>query len=79
MHADGFATRDISMKHPVDVLRMKEREILKVKGEIEALRISVKLLSDEPIAESRRQETPRQEAPLDFNALESALDSIDGL
>lgn len=68
------------MKHPVDVLRMKEREILKVKNEIEALRISVKLLSDDPPArESRRHETPRQEAPLDFNALESALDSIDGL
>ena len=68
--------QDISMKHPVDVLRMKERQILKVRAEIEALRISVQLLGDEPPA----KETPRQEtAPLDFNALESALDSLKGM
>lgn len=35
------------MKNPVDVLRMKEQEILKIKIEIEALRITARLLSDD--------------------------------
>lgn len=36
------------MKNPVDVIRMKEQEIARVKQEIEALRITAKLLGDEP-------------------------------
>ena len=36
------------MKNPLDVLRMKEQEIVRVKQEIEALRITAKLLGEEP-------------------------------
>ena len=36
------------MKNPFEVLRMKEQEILRVKQEIEALRITAKLLGEEP-------------------------------
>jgi hypothetical protein len=36
------------MKNPVEVLRMKEQEVLRVKQEIEALRITAKLLGEEP-------------------------------
>lgn len=36
------------MKNPLDVLRMKEQEIARVKQEIEALRITAKLLGEEP-------------------------------
>jgi hypothetical protein len=36
------------MKDPFEVLRMKERDILKVKQEIEALRITAELLGEEP-------------------------------
>jgi hypothetical protein len=36
------------MKNPFDVLRMKEQEILRVKHEIEALRITAKLLGEDP-------------------------------
>jgi hypothetical protein len=36
------------MKNPVEVLRMKEQEMLRVKQEIEALRITAKLLGEEP-------------------------------
>jgi hypothetical protein len=36
------------MKNPLEVLRMKEQEILRVKQEIEALRIVAKLLGEEP-------------------------------
>jgi hypothetical protein len=36
------------MKNPLDVLRTKEQEIQRVKQEIEALRITAKLLGEEP-------------------------------
>jgi hypothetical protein len=36
------------MKNPFDVLRMKEQEIQRVKQEIDALRITAKLLGEEP-------------------------------
>jgi hypothetical protein len=35
------------MKNPNDVLRMKEQEMLKIKIEIEALRITARLLADD--------------------------------
>ena len=38
------------MKNISDVLRIKELEILRVKQEIEALRITAKLLGEEPSA-----------------------------
>jgi hypothetical protein len=43
------------MKDPLDVLRIKEQELLKVKKEIEALRITVRLLGEEsPAAANQR-------------------------
>jgi hypothetical protein len=35
------------MKNPLEVLRQKEQEILRVKQEIEALRITAKLIGEE--------------------------------
>ena len=35
------------MKNPLEVLRVKEQEIVRVKQEIEALRITAKLLGEE--------------------------------
>jgi hypothetical protein len=40
--------KESPMKNPLEVLRMKEQEILRVKQEIEALRITAKLLGEEP-------------------------------
>jgi hypothetical protein len=37
-----------AMKDPFEVLRMKEQNILRVKQEIEALRITAELLEEEP-------------------------------
>lgn len=48
------------MKNPVDVLRMKEQEILKIKVEIEALRITARLLNDDPIESLQPQQDLRQ-------------------
>ena len=36
------------MKDPFEVLRMKEQDMLRVKQEIEALRITAELLGEEP-------------------------------
>jgi hypothetical protein len=36
------------MKDPFEVLRVKEQDILRVKQEIEALRITAELLEEEP-------------------------------
>ena len=36
------------MKNPIEILRIKEQEILRVKQEIEALRITASLLGEEP-------------------------------
>jgi hypothetical protein len=64
------------VKDPIVVLRTKEREILKIKVEIEALRIAAQLLSDDvlPTEATQTQAAP----PLDFDALEAALDALDG-
>jgi hypothetical protein len=35
------------MKNPIEVLRMKEQELLKVRTEIDALRIAARLLNDD--------------------------------
>jgi hypothetical protein len=35
------------MKNPVDVLRVKEQELVRVRLEIEALRIATRLLGDD--------------------------------
>jgi hypothetical protein len=39
--------KELPMKNPLEVLRMKEQEILRVKQEIEALRITAKLIGEE--------------------------------
>jgi hypothetical protein len=41
----------LPMKNLLEVLRMKEQEILRVKQEIEALRITAKLLGEEPLSD----------------------------
>lgn len=38
------------MKNPLEVLRMKEQELLQVRKEVEALQITVKLLGEETAA-----------------------------
>jgi hypothetical protein len=49
------------MKNPIDVLRMKEQEILKIKVEIEALRITARLLADDvpPMAAMSKPDVPQ--------------------
>jgi hypothetical protein len=42
------------MKDPLEVLRMKEQDILRVKQEIEALRITAELLGEEPASAERK-------------------------
>jgi hypothetical protein len=62
------------MHNPFDILRTKEQELLKVKRETEALRLTAHLLSDVvPIIKARRQEV----SPIDFDVLESKLDALD--
>jgi hypothetical protein len=49
------------MKNPHEVLRMKEQEILKLRIEIEALRITARLLSDDaPTGVNAPQQDMRQ-------------------
>jgi hypothetical protein len=45
---DSFVEGALAMKDPIEVLRMKEQDILRVKQEIEALRITAELLGEEP-------------------------------
>jgi ribosomal protein S3 len=42
-----IADKESPMKNPLEVLRQKEQEILRVKQEIEALRITAKLIGEE--------------------------------
>ena len=54
---DGFFEGALSMKDPIEVLRVKEQDILRVKQEIEALRITAELLGEEsPSGGNRRIE-----------------------
>jgi hypothetical protein len=48
------------MKNPLEVLRIKEQEILRVRLEIEALRITAKLLGEEPPSASEGKVEYRQ-------------------
>ena len=43
-----FVEETLAMKDPFEVLRMKEQDMLRVKQEIEALRITAELLGEEP-------------------------------
>jgi hypothetical protein len=44
--------KESPMKNPLEVLRQKEQEILRIKQEIEALRITAKLIGEEPPSSS---------------------------
>jgi len=57
------------MQNAIDVLRRKEQELLKVKHEVEALRITAHLLSGDlpPATASGESEVP----PFDFDVIES--------
>jgi hypothetical protein len=67
------------MKNPIEVLWMKEQELSKVRKEVEALRITSRLLSDEDLAggdakqELRQQvEMPPQRSPITSGRLTPA-------
>ena len=49
-------SKESSMKNPLDVLRMKEEEIQRVKKEIEALQITARLLSESEESRDKRSE-----------------------
>jgi hypothetical protein len=47
------------MKNPMEVLRTKEQELARVKKEVEALRVTLRLLGDEgPTAVEPKPEMP---------------------
>jgi hypothetical protein len=50
----------LSMKDPIEVLRTKEKDILRVKQEVEALRIAADLLGEEPASAGDRRIEFRQ-------------------
>jgi hypothetical protein len=52
------------MKNPYEVLRMKEQELIRVKKEVEALRIVVKMLGDEEDAQPEGKVELRQAIPM---------------
>jgi hypothetical protein len=47
------------MKNPYDVLRMKEQELLRIRKEIEALRIAARLLGAEDPAAAKGEGQPQ--------------------
>ncbi|MBZ5599110.1 MAG: hypothetical protein LAN83_12395 [Acidobacteriia bacterium] len=53
------------MKNPMEVLRTKEQELARVRKEVEALRVTVRLLGDEGAAlgESKKEMQPVVEMP----------------
>jgi hypothetical protein len=52
--------RRAPMKNPMEVLRMKEQELLKVRSEIDALRIAARLLSDDTVTYAEPKQDSRQ-------------------
>ncbi len=48
------------MKNPMEVLRVKEQELLKVKNEITALKITMRLLSDGSPLTGNEQSEPKK-------------------
>ncbi|MGA7291022.1 MAG: hypothetical protein WBW53_19365 [Terriglobales bacterium] len=47
------------MKNPYEVLRMKEQELLRVRKEMDALRIAVRLLGAEDPAAANGEDRPK--------------------
>ena len=52
------------MKNPYEVLRIKEQELVRLKKEVEALRIVAKMLSDEEDAQPEGKVDLRQAIPM---------------
>lgn len=50
------------MKNPMEVLRMKEQELLRVEKEIDALRITVRLVGEEDLVAPNQK--PNQKVDL---------------
>lgn len=48
------------MKDPMEVLRNKEQEVVRVRKEVEALRIAARLLGDEPRNGDEAQDASRR-------------------
>jgi hypothetical protein len=46
------------MKNPMEVLRMKEQDLVKVRREVDALRIAARLLEDKPEESKRESRQP---------------------
>ncbi|MGO8986950.1 MAG: hypothetical protein ACLPHI_06225 [Terriglobales bacterium] len=46
------------MKNPFDVLRLKEQELLRVRKEIDALRVAARLLDAEDLAAAKGKNLP---------------------
>jgi hypothetical protein len=53
------------MKNPMEVLRTKEQELARVRKEVEALRVTVRLLGEEGavVGESKKEMQPVVEMP----------------
>jgi hypothetical protein len=64
------------MKNPFDVLSMKELELLNVKRQTDALRVTARLLDDDvpPAKKPQRQEV----TALDLKDIELKRDSLSG-
>lgn len=50
------------MKNPMEVLRMKEQELVKVRREVDALRLSARLLEEPAPEDSKREARHPMEA-----------------
>jgi hypothetical protein len=50
------------MKNPMEVLRMKEQELVKVRREVDALRLSARLLEEPGPEDSKREARHPMEA-----------------
>ncbi len=51
------------MKNPMEVLRSKEQELVRVRQEVDALRLAARLLEDAPSNGEVRQEKQKIEMP----------------
>jgi hypothetical protein len=56
----SFSRLEEFMKNPTEVLQMKEEELVKVRKEIDALRVAARLLSDESVSTSDQKHDLRQ-------------------
>ena len=57
----NFCQRPSPMKNPFDVLRVKEQELLRVRKEMDALRIAARLLGAEDLGASTSEAQPKMQ------------------